>query len=127
MGIGLGKSKWKSEYVAEPQTDFIFSVITSELGVIGLFVLFVSFFLIFIRGISIVKESTDIFGMFLALGVTLNLILYFIIHVGYNVGLLPTTGLPLPFVSYGGSHTIFNLFQIGLLLSIAYRTKNGKN
>ena len=88
---------------------------------------FESAFLIFARGISIVKKSTDIFGMFVALGITLNLILYFIIHVGYNVGLLPTTGLPLPFVSYGGSHTIFNLFQIGLLLSISYRMKNGKS
>ena len=57
----------------------------------------------------------------------LKYVLYFIIHVGYNVGLLPTTGLPLPFVSYGGSHTIFNLFQIGLLLSISYRIKNGKS
>ena len=66
-------------------------------------------------------------GMFIALGVTLNLTLYFIIHVGYNVGLLPTTGLPMPFVSYGGSHTIFNLFQIGLLLSISYRMRNVKS
>ena len=127
LGIGLGKSKWKTEYVAAPQTDFIFSVITSELGIIGVSILFGGFFLIFARGISIVKKSTDIFGMFVALGITLNLILYFIIHVGYNIGLLPTTGLPLPFVSYGGSHTIFNLFQIGLLLSISYRIKNGKS
>ena len=127
LGIGLGESKWKTEYVAEPQTDFIFSVVTSELGAIGSIILFGGFFLIFIRGMSIVKKSTDIFGMFIALGITLNLILYFIIHVGYNVGLLPTTGLPMPFVSYGGSHTIFNLFQIGLLLSISYRMRNVKS
>ena len=127
LGIGLGESKWKTEWVAEPQTDFIFSVVLSELGVIGLIVLFGGFFLIFIRGMSIVKKSTDIFGMFIALGITLNLILYFIIHVGYNIGLLPTTGLPMPFVSYGGSHTIFNLLQIGLLLSISYRMKNAKS
>ena len=64
--------------------------------------------------------------MFLALGITFNLIFYFIIHVAYNIGILPTTGLPLPFVSYGGSHTIFNLSQIGLLLSISYKMKNEK-
>ena len=126
LGIGLGQSKWKTEYVAEPQTDFIFSVVASELGFIGVLVLFGGFFSIFIRGFNIIKKSTDVFGMFVSLGIVLNLILYFIIHVGYNIGLLPTTGLPLPFVSYGGSHTIFNLFQIGLLLSISYKLKNGK-
>ena len=84
------------------------------------------FLMILIRGIGIVRECKDLFGMFLALGITLNLIFYFIIHVGYNIGIFPTTGLPLPFVSYGGSHTIFNLSQIGLLLSISYKIKNGK-
>ncbi len=61
--------------------------------------------------------------MFLALGIVFNLMIYFIVHIGYNIGLLPTTGLPLPFMSYGGSHTLFNLIQIGLLLSISYKNK----
>ena len=126
FGLGLGQSMWKGDYVALPQTDFIFSVITSELGMLGALVLFTAFIMIFYRGLNIVKQSKDIFGMFLAFGITLNLIFYFIIHVGYNIGLLPTTGLPLPFVSYGGSHTIFNLSQIGLLLSVSYKIKNGK-
>jgi len=126
FGIGFGESNWKGDYVAEPQTDFIYSVVTSELGFFGLMILLGGFLMILIRGIGIVRECKDLFGMFLALGITLNLIFYFIIHVGYNIGIFPTTGLPLPFVSYGGSHTIFNLSQIGLLLSISYKIKNEK-
>ena len=126
LGIGFGESRWKGDYVAEPQTDFIYSVITSELGFLGLLILIGSFLMILSRGIAIARESNDLFGMFLALGITFNLIFYFIVHVGYNVGMLPTTGLPLPFVSYGGSHTIFNLSQVGLLLSISHKMKNEK-
>ena len=126
-GMGLGKSIWKTEHVPEANTDFIFSVITSEFGFLGIMFLFGAFLCLFIRGIAIVKECQDLFGMFLALGIVVNLMIYFIVHVGYNVGLLPTTGLPLPFMSYGGSHTMFNLIQIGLLLSISYKNnkKNG--
>tara|TARA_B100000131_G_scaffold322976_1_gene379042 strand:+ start:6259 stop:7350 length:1092 start_codon:yes stop_codon:yes gene_type:complete len=123
FGVGLGKSLWKTEYVPEAHTDFIFSVITSEFGFAGLIFLFGAFLCLFARGLMIVKQSPDLFGMFLALGITINLVIYFIIHVGYNIGLLPTTGLPLPFISYGGSHTLFNLIQIGLLLSISYKNK----
>ena len=126
FGIGFGESQWKGDYVAEPQTDFIYSVIASELGVIGLLILIGSFLMIMGRGIGIAKECKDLFGMFLALGITFNLIFYFIVHVAYNIGMLPTTGLPLPFVSYGGSHTIFNLSQIGLLLSISYKMRTDK-
>ena len=124
FGIGFGDSRWKGDYVAEPQTDFIYSVITSELGVLGLLILSAGFLMILIRGVNIIRNSKDLFGMFLAMGITFNLIFYFIIHVGYNVGILPTTGLPLPFVSYGGSHTLFNLSQVGLLLSISHKIKN---
>ena len=126
-GMGLGKSIWKTEHVPEANTDFIFSVITSEFGFFGIMFLFGFFTCLFIRGIRIVKECQDLFGMFLALGIVINLMIYFVIHVGYNIGLLPTTGLPLPFMSYGGSHTMFNLIQIGLLLSISYtnKKKNG--
>ena len=126
LGIGFGESKWKGDYVAEPQTDFIYSVITSELGFFGLSILLGGFIMILIRSINIAKECKDLFGMFLILGIMFNLIFYFIVHVGYNIGILPTTGLPLPFVSYGGSHTIFNFCQIGLLLSISNKIKNAK-
>tara|TARA_Y100000768_G_scaffold151730_1_gene113435 strand:- start:4884 stop:5975 length:1092 start_codon:yes stop_codon:yes gene_type:complete len=122
-GMGLGKSIWKTEHVPEANTDFIFSVITSEFGFLGIMFLFGAFICLFIRGIEIVKECQDLFGMFLCLGIVINLMIYFIVHVGYNIGLLPTTGLPLPFMSYGGSHTMFNLIQIGLLLSISYKNK----
>ena len=124
FGIGFGESRWKGDYVAEPQTDFIYSVITSELGILGLLIISAGFLMILIRGVNIIKDSKDLFGMFLAIGIIFNLIFYFVIHVGYNIGILPTTGLPLPFVSYGGSHTLFNLSQVGLLLSISYKIKN---
>ena len=123
FGMGLGKSIWKTEHVPEANTDFIFSVITSEFGFVGLLFLFGAFLCLFIRGLTIVKECQELFGMFLALGIIINLMIYFIVHVGYNIGMLPTTGLPLPFMSYGGSHTMFNLIQIGLLISISYKNK----
>ena len=69
--------------------------------------------MILIRSVGIAKKCKDLFGMFLVLGITFNLIFYFIVHVSYNIGIFPTTGLPLPFVSYGGSHTIFTFLSIG--------------
>ena len=124
FGVGLGDSMWKGDHVPEAQTDFIYSVVISEIGLFGLLIVTICFFIIFIRGINVVKDSRDLFGMFLAMGITFNVFFYYLVHVGYNIGILPTTGLPLPFVSYGGSHTLFNLSQVGLLLSISNRINN---
>ena len=122
----IGASNRKVDYIAQAHTDFIYTITASELGLLGVLTVFGGFLMILIRGINIVKQSKDLFGMFLAIGITFNLIFYFMVHVGYNIGLFPTTGLPLPFVSYGGSHMLMNFTQIGLLLSIAYKIKNGK-
>lgn len=122
----IGSSKRKGDYIAQAHTDFIYTITASELGFLGVVIIFGGFSVILIRGINIVRLTKDLFGMFLAIGITFNLTFYFMVHVGYNIGLFPTTGLPLPFVSYGGSHTLMNLIQIGLLLSIAYKIKNEK-
>jgi len=124
VGSGVGGSERKIDYIAQTHTDFIYTVTASELGFLGVVIVFGGFLMILIRGINIVRESKDLFGMFLAIGITFNLVFYFMVHVGYNIGLFPTTGLPLPFVSYGGSHMLVNFSQIGVLLSIAYKIKN---
>ena len=120
----IGSSKGKVLYIAQAHTDFIYTITAAELGLLGVIVVFGGFIMILIRGIQIVRKSKDLFGMFLAMGITFNLTFYFMVHVAYNIGLFPTTGLPLPFISYGGSHMLINFSQIGLLLSVAYKIKN---
>ena len=124
FGIGLGDSMWKGDHVPEAQTDFIYSVIISETGLFGLLIITLCFLIIFTRSLNIIKDSRDLFGMFLTIGILFNILFYYLVHVSYNIGILPTTGVPLPFVSYGGSHTLFNLCQIGILLSISNRINN---
>ena len=70
---------------------------------------------------AIVREAPDLFSMFLSLGIITSVMVYFIINAAYVIGLAPTTGLPIPFISYGGSHTIFTLLSMGILLNIAHR------
>ena len=82
------------------------------------------FLVLFYRIIIISKQSNDEFGMFLAWGININIIFYVLINISYVVGILPTTGLPLPFFSYGGSHTLFTLSSIGILLNISTKNNN---
>ncbi len=119
FGVGLGHSKQKLFYLPAAHTDFIFSIIGEELGLLGtLGVIFL--FIIFIReGIKIIKYSNDKFGYFLALGLVLIISLKAIINIGVSCGLLPTKGLPLPFISYGGSSFIFDIVSVGILINIA--------
>ena len=75
---------------------------------------------------KIAKTSNDRFGMFLAAGLSLNIIIYLIVNASYVVGLLPTTGLPIPFISYGGSQTIFTMLSLGILINISNQNKKNK-
>ena len=123
-GQGVGNSVIKFPgLLPEVQTDFIFSVISEELGFIGVNLIFCLFIWLFIRGIIIAKNSADAFGMYLALGIILNITFYVLINIGYVVGYLPTTGLPLPFFSYGGSNIIITLLSIGILINISMKNK----
>ena len=103
----------------ESQTDFILAVIGEEIGFLGILFIFILFGLLFYKGLEISKLSRNRFSMFLSIGITINIFLYLIINASYVTGILPTTGLPIPFISYGGSQTIFSLLSIGILISIS--------
>ena len=118
-GKKLGNSKIKTGYLPAAHTDYILAIIGEEYGFLGISYLFFIFLMLFHLGIQAVKISTDRFSLFLSLGIIINLIFYFSINVAYVIGYAPNTGLSLPFISYGGSNTIFTLAAIGLLINIS--------
>ena len=123
FGQGLGDGKQKLFYLPEPHTDFIFSVIGEELGLIGVLIV-IGIFLVFIyRGIMIAIRSSDPFSIYLALGITTLIGLQAITHLGVTMGLLPTKGIPLPYISYGGSSLLTNMIGLGILLNISSQVK----
>lgn len=119
LGEGLGHSRQKLFYLPAAHTDFIFSIIGEELGLIGT-VCVIALFLYFIRlSLRIIKNTHDRFGYFLAIGLVAMIALKAMVNIGVSTGILPTKGLPLPFISYGGSSFMFDLISVGLLLNIA--------
>jgi cell division protein FtsW len=119
VGLGLGEGKQKLFFLPAPHTDFIFAVIGEELGFMGGMVLLLCFSIFLWRGIAIAFRTRDLFGMHLAFGIVFLIIMQVIINVAVVVGLLPTKGLPLPFVSLGGSSLIANMLGVGILLSVS--------
>lgn len=119
FGRGLGHSQQKLFYLPAAHTDFIFSIIGEELGLFGTLGV-IALFMIFIReGLKIIKNAQDRFGYFFALGLILMVSLKAIINIGVSCGVFPTKGLPLPFISYGGSSLIFDMVSLGILINIA--------
>ena len=118
-GVGLGQGKQKLFYLPEGHTDFVFALIGEELGLIGTTTLLFLFAVIIFKGFHVSARARDSFGRYLALGITLLLGIQVLINAGVVSGLLPTKGLTLPLVSYGGSSLLTNLLAIGILLSIA--------
>jgi cell division protein FtsW len=118
-GVGLGSSKQKLSYLPESHTDFIFSIIGEEFGFIGVTVIIGLFILLFIKGLSIANRSKDSFLYYLATGLSLMIALQSLINFAVATGMVPTKGLPLPFISYGGSALLVNLAAIGILLNIS--------
>tara|TARA_Y100000588_G_scaffold308900_1_gene333676 strand:- start:835 stop:1989 length:1155 start_codon:yes stop_codon:yes gene_type:complete len=119
LGLGLGNSLGKNLFLPTPHTDFIFAIIGEELGLLGTVFILSTFVFIFQRGIKIAKESTDTFGILLAIGISFNFILYGFINAAVVTAVVPTTGLPMPFISYGGSGLLINLAGMGILLNIS--------
>ena len=119
FGVGLGNSIEKNRLLPTPHTDFIFSIIGEELGIIGTFLILSVFMLIFYRGVIIAKQCTDPFGIFLAIGISLNIVLYAFVNAAVATGIIPVTGLPMPLISYGGSGMVINMIMIGILLNIS--------
>ncbi|HPL82775.1 MAG TPA: putative lipid II flippase FtsW [Candidatus Omnitrophota bacterium] len=119
FGVGLGHSKQKLFYLPAAHTDFIFSIIGEELGLLGTIGVIILFILFIQQGIKIIKNAPDSFGYFLSLGLVLMITFRAMINIGVSCGLLPTKGLPLPFISYGGSSFIFDMISVGILVNIA--------
>lgn len=122
-GTGIGKGYQKLFYLPEPHTDFIFSVIGEELGLLGVLAILGLYILIFWRGISIARNCKDSFGSFIAIGLTTAIGLQICINMGVTLGLLPTKGLTLPFLSYGGTSLLLNMASIGILMNIGKAKK----
>jgi cell division protein FtsW len=119
FGLGLGCSRQKYLYLPEQYTDFIFAVLCEEAGFIGA-VIVIGFFVGLIgRGFKISREAADRFGMLLAGGITSCIALEAVVNIGVVVGLIPTTGIPLPFISYGGTSLVVMMYAVGILLNIS--------
>jgi cell division protein FtsW len=121
FGKGLAQSQMKLLYLPEPHTDFIFPIVGEELGFVGTTLLITVFILFALRGWQISRQSQDYFGSLLAAGITWLIAFQALLNMGVSSGLLPTKGLPLPFVSFGGTSLVFNLAGVGILLNISQR------
>jgi cell division protein FtsW len=119
FGLGLGESKQKLFYLPEPYTDFIFSIIGEELGLAGAIAVLGLFAVLIWRGLRIGLRAPDAFGGYLALGLTIMLATQTLVNIGVVTGALPTKGLPLPFISFGGSALLMTMFSTGVLLNIS--------
>lgn len=119
FGLGLGNSIQKHFYLPEPQTDFIFAIISEELGFIGILIITACYITLFYNVVKISLETKDLFGKYLSFGLILELILQTLLNLLVVVGLIPVTGVTLPFLSYGGSSLLTCLIMIGIILNIA--------
>jgi cell division protein FtsW len=119
FGLGLGEGRQKLFFLPAPHTDFIFSVIGEELGLFGAIVIVLLFFIFTMRGIHIGLSLEDRFASYLAVGITLMISLQAVINIGVVLGLLPTKGLTLPFMSYGGTSLVTNFAAVGILLHLS--------
>ena len=120
-GVGFSAGRQKLLYLPEPHSDFVFSVIGEELGLIGGVALIAVFLLFGMRALTVCSRAPDRFGMLLGSGAAITIVLQAFINISVATGLLPTTGLPLPFVSAGGSSLLVTMAAAGLILSVSQR------
>jgi cell division protein FtsW len=123
FGLGLGQSRQKFFYLPEPQTDFIFAILAEELGFIGGSLVLLLFSLLLWRGVRVALGAPDLYGSFLAIGIISMIAIQVMINIGVVTGLMPVTGITLPFLSYGGSSLTLMLMAIGVLLNISRYSK----
>ena len=122
-GLGIGKSREKMFYLPDSHTDFIFSILAEELGFLGILTVMSLFAILVTRGIIISLRARDVFGSYLAMGLTALIGLQAAINMAVVSGLMPTKGLSLPFLSYGGSSLLVNMIAVGILLNISSQTQ----
>jgi cell division protein FtsW len=118
-GVGLGEGRQKLFYLPYPYSDFIYAVIGEELGLLGTGAVVLAFVLLLWRGVRAAWKAPDPFGTFLAAGLTLSVVLQALINMSVVLGLLPTKGIPLPFISAGGSSLVLTLLSVGLVLNVS--------
>lgn len=123
FGLGLGSSRQKFFYLPEQHTDFIFAILSEELGFLGSSVTVLLFFLLAWRGFRIALRAPDLFGCFMAVGITSMIILQAVLNIGVVSGILPVTGVTLPFISFGSSSLVVSLAGVGILLNISKRIR----
>lgn len=123
LGVGYGKSLQKYFYLPEPQTDFIFAILAEELGFIGGMVLIVLFYFLCRLGLKVAYLNRDPFARYVSIGIISMITIQFMINISVVIGLIPITGITLPFLSYGGSSLTLTLASVGILLNIS-RNKN---
>jgi len=121
-GVGLGQSRQKCYYIPEPHNDFIFSIIGEELGFVGCVAIIILFLVLIQRGIKIAIHAKDVYGTLLAVGITSVIAIQAMINIAVVTGAIPVTGVPLPFISSGGSSLVINLTAMGILLNISSQT-----
>ena len=119
LGLGFGNSVQKYFYLPEPQTDFIFSIISEEFGIFGIIIVASLFLTIIIRGLTISKKSNDLFSKYLVFGIIFQLAFQTCLNLMVVVGLIPVTGVTLPFLSYGGSSLLITLASMGIVLNVS--------
>ena len=123
LGQGFLNSRQKHFYLPEPQTDFIFSIISEEFGFLGVLIVSVLFIVIFYRCIKTALETENLFDKYLVFGLSFMLIFQTLLNLSVVVGLIPVTGVTLPFISYGGSSLLTSFMMIGIILGISNKNK----
>lgn len=123
FGVGMGMSKQRELFLPESYTDFIFAIVGEEYGFVGAILVMALFAIVMVRGMKIAKRATDDLGRFLAVGITCTITVYAIVNAMVTTGLLPTTGLPMPLLSYGGTTIIFTAYALGILINISMYTR----
>ena len=126
FGVGLGEGKQKLFFLPEAHTDFVLALVGEELGLVGSLTIVLLFGLFVLKGFQIAGRARNPFGRYLALGITMLVGMQALVNAGVVTGLLPTKGLTLPFVSYGGSSLVANLFGVGILLNISRDRQGGR-
>ncbi len=122
FGLGPGASRQRDFFLPESYGDFVFSILGEEYGLIGTVCIMAIFLIIMFRGLKIAKYAPDDFARYLAIGITSTVTLFALVNAAVTLGILPTTGLPMPFISYGGSSFLFSSIAIGVLLNISSHT-----
>ena len=127
FGVGIGNSMQSNLFLPEAYGDFIFAILGEELGLLGSITVLLAYLVLFITGIMVAKKVKDRFGQLLAFGITISIVLDAFVNVAVTTGILPTTGLPLPFISYGGTSLIFLCISVGILINIAFTNHMREN